>query len=504
MKSIFFSYENLSVQSAYNRSRGLFTLLTLIALFTTSCKKETDVTPAGSLKANAGADQQVQVGQLVSLDGGSSTDSQGKSFTTQWAIVRKPAKSNVTLASANTPKPSFTPDEVGEYELQLTVANANGNNTDNVIVAASVAQPVTINQNITVKTVLTDRIVNPDLPDYIVAKSVAVNAELTINPGVVIAFERDTRMDINDNGGLIIAKGETDRKIRFLGVEKTPGFWNGLVLYSGSNANVFENVEVLHAGSRTLYSTIKAGMYVAGTKAQIALKNTSFAQNSGYGLYVQVGGILREFAQNSFSANSEAGIALGAENVPQLDAASKFTGNNGRNVVEVPQSTIEGANEAVWPRFTDKTPYRIIGELIATTGWKLTPGATLEMGRDAVIRINTGAYLLAKGTATDKITFTGAERAAGFWRGIICYSTSSQNVLEYADVSSAGSNAIVSGKKTNIAVYGTKAAMSIKNTRISNSAGYGVFVSYGASVNADVTTTNTFESNAQTNVMIEK
>lgn len=504
MKTIVLAYPSPYHQSVSVLKKGLFALLAFMALLMTGCKKETDVNPTGTLTANAGTDQQVQVGQVVTLDGGASQDSQGKPFTTQWSFIRKPAKSTITLANATSAKPTFTPDEVGDYELKLTISNENGKSTDNVVIAASVAQPVTINQNITVKTVLTDRVANPDLPDYIVAKSVSVQSELTINPGVVIAFERDTRMDINDNGGLIIAKGTANQKIRFVGVEKTKGFWTGLMLYSGSNANVFEYVEVLHAGSRALYSLIKAGMYVSGTKAQIAVKNSLFAETTGYGLYVQDGGIIREFAQNTFANNTESGIMLSADNVPLLDAASVFTSGNGRNVVEVMASSVKGTNEAKWSAFTDKTAYLINGELTVTAGWKLNPGVTLTMARDAVIRVNTGGYMNAKGTTTDKITITGAERTVAFWRGIICYSTSSQNSLENADVSNAGSIAIVSGKKTNIAIYGTGATMAIKNTRISGSGGYGLFVSYGSSVNTDVMTSNTFESNAQTNVLIEK
>ncbi|MVM31436.1 right-handed parallel beta-helix repeat-containing protein [Spirosoma sp. HMF4905] len=504
MKAITLSYPNPHIEQIHILRKGLFLFFVLLALLLTGCKKETDVNPAGTLTANAGTDQQVQVGQVVSLDGGSSQDSKGKPFTMQWTIVRKPAKSTVTLTGTTTAKPTFTPDEVGEYELQLTISNENGKSTDNVVIVVSAAQPVTISQSITVKTVLTDRIINPDLPDYIVTKAVDIQAELTINPGVVIAFERDTRMNINDNGGLIIAKGEANRKIRFIGVEKTKGFWAGLTLYSGSNANVFEYVEVLHAGSRTLYSTIKAGMYIAGTKAQIAIKNSLFAENSGYGLYVQDGGIIREFAQNTFSNNTESGMMLSADNVPVLDVASVFTGGNGRNVVEVMGSTIKGTSEVEWTPFTDKTPYRINGELTVTTGWWLNPGVTLEMARDAVIRINTDGYLSARGTATNKITITGAERTAAFWKGIICYSASAQNILDNADISNAGSSVIVSAKKTNVAIYGTGAKMAIKNTRISGSGGYGLFVSYGSSVNTDVMTANTFESNAQTNVLIEK
>ncbi|MDB5240383.1 MAG: right-handed parallel beta-helix repeat-containing protein, partial [Spirosoma sp.] len=138
----------------------------------------------------------------------------------------------------------------------------------------TVTEPLAITANITAKTTLIDRVANPELPDYIVTKSIDVNNELTINPGVVVAFERDVRMNVNDNGGLLIAKGEAAKKIRFIGLEKTKGFWMGIALYSGSNANTMEYVEVMHAGSRPIYSTTKSALFMSGgSRAQIGLKN---------------------------------------------------------------------------------------------------------------------------------------------------------------------------------------------------------------------------------------
>lgn len=492
-------------QPAHPFINRLFTLLALIALFVTGCKKEPEINPSGTLTAVAGADQDVQVGQVVTVDGGASQDSQGKPFTYQWTMIRKPAKSTVSLVSPTTAKLTFKPDEVGEYELELTIANENGKSTDKVVVAASVAEPLAINASITVKTTLVDRVLNPDLPDYIVTRTIDVQHELTINPGVVVAFERDTRMNINDGGGLLIAKGTAEQKIKFVGVQKTKGYWVGIALYSGSNANLLEHVEIQHAGSRPIFSTTKSALFMSGgSRGQIALKNCLFTQNDGYGVYVYEGAILREFVQNTFTNHTDAGMLLDAENVPKLDAASVFTGGNGRNVVEVTPSSIKGTNEVVWTGFADKTPYRINGEFTVNTGWKLNPGVTLEMNRDAVIRINTTGYVSAKGTATEKVIFTGADKTAAFWRGLICYSADAKNTLENAEVLNAGSGAIVSGKKANVAIYGNQAKMTIKNTRISGSGGYGVYVSYGASANTDLTTANVFEANAQGNTMIEK
>ena len=173
-------------------------------------------------------------------------------------------------------------------------------------------------------------------------------------------------------------------------------------------------------------------------------------------------------------------------------------------MVEVTTSNITGKNEVVWAGFADKTPYRINGILGINTGFKLAPGVTMEMNRDALIQINDTGYLSAKGTPTQKVIFTSTDRTAAYWRGIISYSPDAKNELENAEVNNAGSSSIVSNRKANIAVWGTHATINITKTRISGSGGYGVFVGYGSSGNADLSTANTFDNNALVNVLIDK
>jgi hypothetical protein len=484
--------------------RSFVAVLTALVV-TTGCKKDPEVDPdpvTNTLSADAGPDQQGPVGTAIQLDGSASKDSEGKSFTYQWALTRKPAKSTTTIQSPTNAKPTFVPDELGEYEVELTIANASGKSSDRMVVTAGVAQPTAITENIRVKTVLVDRFSNPELPDYVVTRDIAVTSELTLNPGVVIAFERNVRFDINSEG-LLIAKGTADKKIRFVGVEKTKGFWAGLMIYSASNANALEHFELLHAGSRGLVNGTKAGMALfGGGKAQIAIKNSLFGTNDGYGLYVTSGSVLREFAVNAFQNNSEAGILLDADQVDKLDAASTFTGGNGRNAVEIMTSALKASNdEVVWAGFADKTPYRLVGgELTLHAGLKLKPGVKIELVRDAIIRVNSTGYLNAQGTATEKIIFTGAQNQAAYWKGIMSYSANNQNLIENAEITNAGSAVVVSGKKAALAVYGANAKTIVKSTKISGSGGYGIYTGSGGAVNADAATANTFEGNALASV----
>jgi hypothetical protein len=76
-------------------------------------------------------------------------------------------------------------------------------------------------------------------------------------------------------------------------------------------------------------------------------------------------------------------------------------------------------------------------------------------------------------------------------------------MFEHVDISGGGSIPLVSGKKTNIAVYGSQARLQIKNSKISGSGGYGIYVNYQASVNEDIETINTFADNAQGKLLKE-
>lgn len=75
--------------------------------------------------ANAGPDQNVYVGDMVSLDGSKSTPS--KEITKYyWKIIKKPNGSTAFLSGTSPSKPKFKADKIGEYVVQLIVENRNG------------------------------------------------------------------------------------------------------------------------------------------------------------------------------------------------------------------------------------------------------------------------------------------------------------------------------------------------------------------------------------------
>jgi hypothetical protein len=77
--------------------------------------------------ADAGPDQTVTVGDLVTLDGSGSSDPvEGDPLGYQWAFVAVPTGSVATLTGSATVSPTFTPDLSGDYVVELSVDDGNG------------------------------------------------------------------------------------------------------------------------------------------------------------------------------------------------------------------------------------------------------------------------------------------------------------------------------------------------------------------------------------------
>lgn len=470
---------------------AMFSLLVL-----SSCKEDDDPAPTPTVTANAGPDRKIQVGQTITLDGSASKDSQGLGLTYTWSVVRKPVGSNPVITTPDVVNPVFAPDLEGVYELALTVSNDHGTHTDNVVITVEYT-PIVLT-NITSRTVLEDRIANSDIADYWVNDDISVDAELIVKPGVVIAFAQDAAMFVNDDGSISV-KGEADRKIILRGKVNQQGYWRGILVYSNSNANEFVNAEILNAGSSIMVSNIAANITVAD-HGKLSIRNTKVAGSKGYGVHFMDGSVIAGFEANIISHNDEAPVLLLANHVSKMDAATSFSEGNARNVIEVTGSSLTGNSEVTWTAFNDQTPYRFIGTVAVQTGLRLSAGVIIEVSPDDYFEIGEG-YLRAVGTAEKKIIITGVDKTESSWNGIVFYSRSNSNILEHVKVGYAGKSELISGAAAAI-ILTNSSRLSIKNSTIHHSGGYGIFIN-GDNVllNDDAATANEFISIADSNVL---
>lgn len=88
--------------------------------------------------ANAGANQTVPKGTQVTLDGSGSSDPEYDFMTYQWTLVQKPSGSLAQLSNTTSVRPTFTPDRVGSYVVNLVVNDGK---------SSSAASTVTVTAN---------------------------------------------------------------------------------------------------------------------------------------------------------------------------------------------------------------------------------------------------------------------------------------------------------------------------------------------------------------------
>ena len=94
---------------------------------------------SGEVVANAGADQAVDTGTQVTLDGSGSTPPPTRRFpgSYAWVITAKPQGSIAQLVNPNSVNPAFVPDVDGTYTVELTWTFLVESDTDSVDVVAT-------------------------------------------------------------------------------------------------------------------------------------------------------------------------------------------------------------------------------------------------------------------------------------------------------------------------------------------------------------------------------
>tara|TARA_B100000614_G_scaffold229792_1_gene222464 strand:+ start:13742 stop:15559 length:1818 start_codon:yes stop_codon:yes gene_type:complete len=87
--------------------------------------------------ADAGQDQVVNIGEVVRFDGGNSSDADGDAVSYDWSLRSRPSGSGAELVDPALATPSLTPDQAGDYVVQLVVNDGqNDSEADTVTITA--------------------------------------------------------------------------------------------------------------------------------------------------------------------------------------------------------------------------------------------------------------------------------------------------------------------------------------------------------------------------------
>ena len=485
------------------RSFKTLMLLLLFFLVLSGCKDDLEKpkpTPGkdpdkGIVTADAGPDQTTMVGQVVTLDGSNSKDSQNKGLIYNWAVTLKPVGSNLTITNPTQVKPTVVPDVAGEYELELTVSSTNGQKKDKVKVIATATADnnaaIILSTDIETDLVLEDKFSELDKADYIVTKDILVKAKLTVKPGVVIEFEANTGLQV-DLRGALIAKGTASQTITFTGKQKVKGFWKGIAC---QGVNEMDYVVVAYGGGSDRSANLSLFGEFSWEAVTVKISNSTFSNSDKYGIALGSSTEFDTFTNNIIRENTQSAVSADIATLHKINLNTNQLVNNGHNGIAI-GGTLTRANntqEVVWPELANGATYLATDDIIIEADVKIAPGVTIEFMAEKGLYVKNShlsyglGYLKAKGTADKPITFTGYAKRKGYWTGIMISSSSRDTEFDHVKVSYGGSNSFSNfgfNAKTNIGLYGNIDAPSghgipylkITNSEISHSGGYGLYV----------------------------
>ncbi len=478
----------------------------LVILFLGSCSKPTD--PVSAVTANAGADQTIELGMETSLTG-SGTSSNGGTLTYVWEMQSTPASSSLGGFVAVTASTVFIPDVDGDYTVRLTVTDEGAiTGTDEVIITVEPANFVIIETNISTPTTLINL---TNGVDYLVKGFLDVDAALTIEPGVTIHFDANAGFNTGDDGS-INAVGTSSDSIIFTGATEVEGFWKGLLFVDSDNViNELTFCRVSYAGSTEMSSQIgKANIGIGYwlTPSRIKIKNSLIRNADGRGISMdyRANGRFPEFSDNKIANNKGLAMRINVITAGDLDANTIYSNNEIDAVELYSSSSITSITEdATWVALNN-VPYQIQANIIVNANLQINGGVTLEFGSDKYMKIEDDGSLLAVGTSSSIITFTGVTKTKGFWRGL--YFVDSNNVineLSYVTFEYGGSSNLTNQlSKSNVGIgyFLNPSKLKMSNVTSRESNGFGFSVDYRS--NAELTTfsTNDFSNNTKNGLQI--
>jgi hypothetical protein len=299
-----------------------------------------------------------------------------------------------------------------------------------------------------------------------------VAAAVTVEPGATFLFDEDAGLYVSADGSFA-ASGAADDPIVFSGLEETRGYWKGLsFIGTASGANVLDHVVIEYGGSSYWYwGEDRVNLVVR--EATVAVRNTELRESAGWGFYFYFPDVTA-FENNEIYANVSGPGYLRSNNCGQLSDTSSYAGNDIDYVV-LEADTIDVSQ--TWAALD--VPYLLLGYHSVEAALTIMPGAELIFEEEAGLEVKSTGGLDAQGNATAPIVFSGAQATAGFWKGLCFHGQESgPNILDNVTVEYGGSSYWFWGDDL-VNILSREASVTINNSTIQHSAGWGVYSYYG-------------------------
>lgn len=321
-----------------------------------------------------------------------------------------------------------------------------------------------------------DRILvdNPNAPvDYVIKCVMPVYADIKIEAGVVIEFEQDAGIEIDDFNipkASLSAIGTSEKPVVFRGVKKEKGYWRGIMFDSNSPDNKLIHTRVEDAGGRAFSSNGDLGAVHVYASGQLTMENTQVTNSKSYGLNATYTKASLTLTNNTFTKNNAPAV-VNPGYLDALNSTNDYKGNTS-DFVEVDPYGEEITKPSTWHKIN--VPYRVLSNAVKHIRVRnlltIEPGVLIEFGPETYLNIyEDGGGLKAVGTSSEPIIFTGVSKVAKAWKGIYIESKHPETEIAYAEIHYSG----VDAPRGNIWLW-YESLLNIHNVKFSNINGCGI------------------------------
>jgi len=436
-------------------------------------------------------DKTIKVGELIKLDG-VAIDVDRDDLVYQWSFVSTPTDSTAELTTSSTTKTSFVADKAGEYKIKFVATDTVGAKASKIItITAGVVTTACTSYDEIAEDITEDTVFDGCYKITRGILDISNDALLTIKPGSTLVFEKEGGINIGSDGALK-AVGTAKEPILFTGEQKTAGYWRS-ISFRGSNdtRNEIAYATVEYAGAGYGYGSLYlVGNY--GTDNRIKLSNTTFQYSASHGFCLEKRSKIDKFENITSTKNAISAGRVNMSLLDKLDEASDFTGNIGDDYITVEYGDVN--DNATWKELSVPIYFKRGITIYNDATLTINPGSKLVFNT-GIAHLHTGdGALNAVGTAKKPILFTGKQKTAGYWEGLVVESDNTDNKIAYVTVEYA---------KTALKIYTNNASkitrVTVTSSTFRHNSEYGIYIDYDndAIYNKDIGSSNTFEDNAE-------
>jgi hypothetical protein len=446
-------------------------MLLIIAI--SACKKEEDKL----LTANAGTDQTVVPLELVELNGTATSSNEGYSIL--WSYDGDVPEGEINFQDVNTLTPTFIPPVPGLYIFTLTVSLEGQSNSDIVKVEAVGALDIggTLSENLVLKNLEPD----PEKPDYMISSDMVVPSGISCtieDDGVVIQVQENTGIVIEQGGKFSNYDAMTGQGFETL--FKSANGWKGILVQGGTLSLQNARLEMAGQSAFASYSEKGAVILTAGSILEHNFSNNVFSGSMATDFIMEAGVSADSVFTDNVLSNAIP-LKVPFQYLSKVRDDNKFPSEY--DYIHLIPKTDE------LETLTDYNVFKMSGEKYFIDG-NLHLGASLyiEAGSQLYFKEGTGAILIDGYTtiedrvSDDPVIMDGLDSAP--WKGIALTGNSTLR-LKKTQLINAGNgtfNTPLFQSEQPAAIYqANNYSLTVENTEIKNSGGYGIYYTGGES-----------------------